>query len=188
MRYKHVYRSIVPILCILAVGAAASADQVIKLGYVDTNHVFKNYFKTGAASESLADEYDELQTEVDARKQEIENLRKELQTKSSVLSQQRKDEIENAINEKFVELRSFASQADDKLRNMTNQQTQAIVEEIRKIVQQIGTSEGYTVIFDKAVVLYAAPAFDLTDKVLDELNKSRPAVEPEERSVPSDAD
>jgi len=184
MRHRHLYRLIVPLACMLAAGTAASAAQVIKLGYVDMDRAFKNYFETEKASANLAKEYDRKQADIDVQKDKIKKLQEELQTKRAILSSERKIELEDEIRSELAQLRSSANQADIELRKLTNDQTRTIVEEIRKIVQQIGTSEGYTVIFDKAAVLYAAPAFDLTEKVLDELNKSRPAAP----SVPTDAE
>jgi len=188
MRQRYLYRLIVPLAMALGVGFSASGAQVIKLGYVDMSRVFKNYFKTDAASNDLAEEYRGLQSEIDEQKREIEKLKNEVQTKGNILSDERKNELEAAIRDKFVELRASAQQADNDLRKKTDAKTQAIVREIRQMVQQIGTSEGYTIIFDKAVVLYAAPAFDLTEKVLDELNKNRPAAEPEALSEGTGAD
>ncbi len=175
MRHRHLYRLIVLLACVLAAGAAASAQQLITLGYVDMDRAFKNYFETEKASANLVEEYDLKQAEIDVQKDEINQLQEELQTKSAILSSERKAELEDEIQTKLMQLRSTAKEADTELRKLTNDQTRTIVEEIRKTVQKIGTEEGYTVIFDKAAVLYAAPAFDLTDRVLDELNKNRPA-------------
>ena len=175
MRHRHLYRLIVPLACVLVAGAAASAQQLITLGYVDMDKAFKNYFETEKASASLAGEYDLKQAEINVQKEEIKLLQDELDTKTAILSIERKAELKDEINTKLMQLRATASEADTELRKLTNAQTRTIVDEIRKTVQKIGTEQGYTVIFDKAAVLYASPAFDLTEKVLDELNKNRPA-------------
>jgi len=184
MKHRHLYRLIVPLACMLAAGMTASAAQVIKLGYVDMDRAFKNYFETEKASANLAEEYDRRQADIDLQKDKIKKLQEELRTKRAILSSERKIELEDEITAELAQLRSSANEADIELRKLTNDQTRTIVEEIRKTVQRIGTSEGYTVIFDKSVVLYAAPAFDLTEKVLDELNKNRPAAP----SVPTDTE
>ena len=175
MRNRHLYRLIVPLACVLVAGAAASAQQLITLGYVDMDRAFKNYFETEKASATLAEEYDLKQAQINVQKEAIKQLQEELQTKNAILSSERKAELEDEIRTKLMQLRTTANEADTELRKLTNDQTKTIVEEIRRTVQKIGTEEGYTVIFDKAAVLYAAPAFDLTEKVLDELNKNRPA-------------
>ncbi|MCD6287852.1 MAG: OmpH family outer membrane protein [Candidatus Hydrogenedentes bacterium] len=164
------------IAMVLVVVAASSAvaDQVIKIGYVDVNLVFKSYMKTKQATKELDATYNTHLKEIDARKAEIEDLKNELKTKENILSQDRKDAILSTIRQKLADLQKYAKDADAKLRNDTDQRTRAIVEEIRKVVTQIATTDGYTVVFDKTMVLYAAPAFDLTQRVLDELNRNQP--------------
>ncbi len=164
------------IAMVLVVVAASSAvaDQVIKIGYVDVNLVFKSYMKTKQATKELDATYNTHLKEIDTRKAEIEDLKNELKTKENILSQDRKDAILSTIRQKLADLQKYAKDADAKLRNDTDQRTRAIVEEIRKVVTQIATTDGYTVVFDKTMVLYAAPAFDLTQRVLDELNRNQP--------------
>ncbi len=187
MKRRRVYRLIVLWACLFAVGPFASADQVIKLGYVDMKRVFNNYFKTEAASKDLEQQYENLRQQIKSQEDKVKRLGDELELKRAVLSKEQKDKLENEIRDKLNELKSFATQADAELRTKTSDRTRDIVKEIQEVIQQIGTREGYTVIFDKAVVLYAAPAFDLTEKVLDELNRSRPADQSDEPSTSTDA-
>ena len=50
---------------------------------------------------------------------------------------------------------------------------QPSVKKIKKVLERIGKDEGYSVIFDaaNANIVYADKALDLTEKVLEELNK-----------------
>lgn len=172
MNIKNVSRLCMPALLALAVCVTVSADQVIKLGYVDVSRVFKSYMKTKEATRELDDTYNSHLKRIDALKSEIEDLQNELKTKENILSDDRKETISNTIKEKLAALRDYAKKADSELKAKTDLRTRTIVEEIRKITEQIATADGYTVVFDKRLVLYAAPAFDLTDRVLDELNRS----------------
>jgi outer membrane protein len=178
MSVKDVLRLCVPVLLALAVSVPASAEQVIKLGYVDVGRVFNSYMKTKTATKDLDEAYNRGLKGIDARKSEIEDLQNELRTKENILSQERKDALSATINEKLAELREFAKEADDKLQGSMDQRTRAIIQEVRKIVEQIATADGYSVVFDKTVVLYVAPAFDLTQRVLDELNRSYAETQP----------
>ena len=48
-----------------------------------------------------------------------------------------------------------------------------IVDKINLVLKQIGDDEGYTMVFDASIggIVYAADGIDLTDRVLEELNK-----------------
>ena len=178
MNAKNVSRLCIPALLALAVCVSVSADQVIKLGCVDVSRVFKSYMKTKEATKELDDTYNSHLKRIDALKSEIEDLSNELKTKENILSEERKDALSSMIKEKMAALQTYAKEADDELRGKTDLRTRTIVEEIRKIVEQIATADGYTVVFDKSLVLYAAPAFDLTERVLDELNRSHKEAQP----------
>ncbi len=53
--------------------------------------------------------------------------------------------------------------------------TQPLYDKIDQVIQKIGQAEGYDYILDvvQGVVLYAKPEYDITDRVLEELNKTQ---------------
>lgn len=178
MNVKDAFRVCMPVVLALVVAVSVSADQVIKIGCVDVGHVFKSYMKTKEATKELDETYNTHLKRIDALKSEVEDLQNELKTKENILSDDRKEALASTIKDKFTELRDYAKEADGELKAKTDLRTRLIVDEIRKITEQIATADGYTVVFDKSLVLYAAPAFDLTQRVLDELNRSHKESQP----------
>ncbi|NIT55300.1 MAG: OmpH family outer membrane protein, partial [Aliifodinibius sp.] len=51
--------------------------------------------------------------------------------------------------------------------------TSPLYDKIDSVIKQISEEEDYDMVFDvvQGVILYAKPEYDITDRVLDELNK-----------------
>jgi len=50
--------------------------------------------------------------------------------------------------------------------------TEKILKEVEKVIYKIGKTEGYDLILEKSAVLYAPEAYDITDKVIREYDKT----------------
>ena len=52
---------------------------------------------------------------------------------------------------------------------------QMLIEEISKVASDIAKKKGATLLVEKSATLYADPAYDITEEVIAEINKGRPA-------------
>lgn len=139
----------------------------MKIGYVDFEKVFNEYHKTKEGNEILnkekAAKEDEGKKMVDA----VNKMRQE----AELLSQEAKKKKEEQIKEKIRELREFSEITRRDLLKKRNDMWKTIFDEIRTVVQEKGKKEGYTVIFDDKALLYKLDGMDLTDEVIQSLNK-----------------
>ena len=62
------------------------------------------------------------------------------------------------------------SQAD--LQKKDNDVTGVILRDLQKVIQDLGQSEGYTMIVEMNSLLFADRTLDLTERVINEYNKS----------------
>jgi len=138
-----------------------------KFGYVDINKVFNNYQKTIEADKALEKEQEKKQKEREKLISEIRKLKDEME----LLSDEKKKEKQEQINRNIKELQEFDRQTRNELLKQRDDAAKEIIEELDKVIKEIGRKEGYTFIFNERFILYGEETHDLTDKVLKILNK-----------------
>ncbi|MBL9217575.1 MAG: OmpH family outer membrane protein [Opitutaceae bacterium] len=187
-----------PLLAMAALAASSTAllaQPAVKLITVDIGKVFDGHYKSEEANAKFRD------AEQKAREQ-AEELRKQGQTmvdeykelaeqaKNTLLNADARTKAEQAAQKKLEEIQRKQADLQGFLQNTQNSLSQRIathrdllLEEITKTVNEIARRKGATLVLDKSgpsafripVVLYADPAYDITDEVLAEVNKDRPA-------------
>ena len=139
----------------------------IKFGYVDFVKVFNNYKKTISTEKDLEKKGEKKQKEHDKMVTQVRKLK----DKFEIASDAEKEKIQNQINEKIKELQAFDQEASKELLKEKDDAAKEIIKEFDALVKKMGEEEGYTVIFNERMILYGQDGYDLTDKVLNELNK-----------------
>jgi len=139
----------------------------MKFGYVDFVKVFNNYKKTISTEKDLEKKGEKKQKEHDKMVTQVRKLK----DKFELASDAEKDKIQNQINEKIRELQAFDQGASKELLKEKDDAAKEIIKEFDELVKEIGKKEGYTLIFNERMILYGQDSYDLTENVLNELNK-----------------
>jgi Skp family chaperone for outer membrane proteins len=167
------------LLCfLLGLGIRApKAALIAKIGYIDIQKVFQGYEKTGDREASLKKSQDEQQRNLEKLREEIEKLKDELKEQELILTESAKEERRAEIDRKAGELDNLVRDITEKLEKQREEYTDEIVKDIYAMTKSIAEREGYRLVFHKEALIYATPEpeFDLTEKVLSQLNeKYRP--------------
>lgn len=145
-----------------------------KLAFVDLQKALNNCEAGKAAKEEISSMAKEYQPQLDQKQNELRNLKQELDKKAKALSAEALTTREAELDKKFEEYQLFAKGIQDKLQKKDNELTKAVIEDLLKISNNFGVKEGYTMILEKnAVIFYADPSVDLTDKVIKAYDASR---------------
>ncbi len=155
---------------------AFAQDVTIKIGYIDSQRIFAEYRETQEAELVYKKEVDQWKAEAAAMEQEIARLQEELRAQSLMLSEEKKRERQLELDRKLEEYQRFVADTfgDDGIAARRNRElTQPIVDKINQILEGFSETEGYGLVFDiaNANIVYAKKDFDLTDRVLEELNR-----------------
>lgn len=192
---SNIQKTIVGGLIAAALCFATAAHAEMKIATIDLRKVFDNYYKTKQADEILKREADDVQKD---RKDIIEKYKKlEDDWKSLIsrandqaLSSTERDKAKQQAERKLVELRETEQAVNDydrvaqqKLFEKKKLKWDAIVSEIRQVVNTKSKSAGYNMVFDSSgdtmnntpMVLYTDGQNDVTDMILKELNATAPA-------------
>lgn len=162
------------IIAISLIPLALSAEAMI--GYIDSQRILEGYRGSGEISQEINTALQNWEREATRLKQEIEQRMQEYESQAVMLSEKVRQDKMAAIEEKQQKYQEFVQriwgaggEAEIKQREIM----QPFVDRINGIITQIGETEGYSMIFDIASmgVVYANNELDLTQRVLDELNR-----------------
>ncbi len=181
---------------VFAIGSTGLlAQPALKLVVVDMAKVFDNHYKSEEANAKFRDAEQAAQAQAEElRKQgqiimdeyrELDEQAKnslltpEARNKAAADAQKKRAEIEQKQNE----FQSFMQTTQRSLQQRIKTHRDLLLEEISKTVGEMAKKQGATLVVDKSgptlfgipAVIYADPAFDITDDVIKEVNKDRPA-------------
>ena len=181
------------ILAFLTLAATTQAET--KLGTINLRKVFDNYYKTKQADTLLKEEATDMEKE---RKTMVEGYRKREEEYKTLLdkandqavSADERDKSKKSAEGKIAELKDteqaiteYERSARAKIGEKQRLKRDAIVTEIRGIIDVKAKAAGYTMVIDTAgetinntpFVLYCNNESDLTEAVLSQLNAAAPA-------------
>lgn len=182
-------------LAALAVGSTAlQAQPALKLIVVDMAKVFDSHYKSEEANAKFKDaeqkareQAEELNKQGQALVEEYKELAE--QAKNALLTPEARTKAEGDAQKKLDEIRrkqeevqSFRVQTERSLQQRIKTHRDLLLEEISKSVAEIAKKQGATLVLDKSgptlfgipAVIYADPAYDITEQVIVEVNKDRP--------------
>ncbi len=167
-----------PITLMIVFCAALSVRAELKIGYINSQEIFKEYEGTKNAQEKFDKEAAKWEQEASEMQREIKELQAQLEKQSLLLSSERKKEIEDKIRLKLQEYQEFLQEKfgqNGEVAKKNAELTKPIVEKIQKIIDRIAKEEMYDFILDESTggIIHAQKGYDLTKRVLEELNKAK---------------
>jgi Skp family chaperone for outer membrane proteins len=151
----------------VAAADRSEAQAAEKFGYVDLLRVFDNYEKTKEYEDSLTDKEEQKTEERKGMVDEIRKLKDELE----LLADDAKAEKQNEIDEKIKELQTFDMATRDELAKERDDMLRNLLKEIDDVVSDYAKREGYLFIFNSRFLIYADDSIDITDDIIQLLNK-----------------
>lgn len=163
---------------IAVIGTIATTSAELKIGYINSEQIFRDYEGTKQAQEKFNKEVARWEQEATKMQKDIKDLQEQLEKQSLLLSEERKSEIQAQLQEKMIEYQKFLQekfgQQGEALKK-NEDLTRPIVEQINVILEDIAKAENYDFVFDarNGGLVWAKPAYDLTERVLQILNKEK---------------
>ncbi len=182
--------SLKSLVALVAFGASALftfAQPAQKIAICDIGKVFENHYKTAEQQEKLKGQETKIneqiaqflkdgQAKVEKYKELIE------QTKNPVLTAEARTAAENDANRQLEEVRraeqdfnEYRQQANAAVQEQIAAFREQLIGEITKVATDVAKRRGANILLERSPVVYLDPAFDITDEVIGEINKTRPA-------------
>lgn len=155
------------LLAVLLLAAPAFAADT-KIGYVDLQKALNTSEAGKAAKERISKKVKEYEGTIDTRQKEIKKLKEELEKQAMLLSEDARAAKERDYQQKVKEFQRFTKDIQEELQQKDNDFTKQILEELFKVIKEVGEKEGFTLILEQSEssILYADEKVNLTDKVI----------------------
>lgn len=195
-RGKHRMRRgglVLGLVALLMLGGQAYAQRGLKIAIVDLQAVLDSSVRGKSAKDSLRKLGLALQEQIkskrafkEKREVELQQLRTEMRTQSPLLNEKARVAKQEAFRKKARELKrfiddtnNFIEDAMQEFREKEAVETRRLLVEVRRIVQEVGKQEGYTLVLEgnesAALVLYNEKSIDITPKVIQRYDQSSAA-------------
>lgn len=145
---------------------ALAADQ--KIGYVDLQKALNTSEAGKAAKDRITKKVKEYEGTIDTRQKELKKLKDDLEKQGMLLSEDARGAKERDYQQKVKEFQRFTKDIQEELQQKDADFTKQILEELFKVIKEVGEKEGYTLILEQSEssILYADEKANLTDKVI----------------------
>ena len=167
---------------------AVNAQQSQKIAYVDSDYILENIPEYGDAQEEINQLSKQWEKEITQLFQEAQEMDREYQAESVLLSEDQKRKKKEAITAKRQEAEALRMQyygPDGELYTKRAELIQPIQEKVYNAINTLAQLKNYAFVFDKAsgtTMLYCNEKNDISDDVLDEIGNVMQTVRREDRT------
>ena len=195
-----IHPNIIALFVVLSFLIPHAGAQGMKVGIVDMNRVFAEYYKTKDAEQDVNDQKELAKKELEARNVQYKALIEKYQLLAkqikdpaitAELRAQKQEEAKGIASEARSlerEKKEFADRRQRMLLTEVDRARKAIIEEIQDLVKATAKQRNYDIVFDKSGVgdrgipflLHSKDAVDFSKAVIEQLNKGAPAAKPAE--------
>jgi outer membrane protein len=147
-----------------------------KIGYIDSMKLRTDYKEFADAQAKFDQEVAKWQVEADSIKKELDSLQTDFDKQKLLLSEEKRKEKERAIEQKKQGYTSYVNKIfgpNGSMEKLNLELTKPILDKINLALEKIALENNYLMIFDavNGNIAWAKKGVDLTDRVLEELNK-----------------
>lgn len=189
LKYKNMKtkKSILLLAVMFLLGLTNLNAQNQKIAYVDSDYILENIPEYGDAQEEINQLSKKWEKEITALFQEAQEMDREYQAESVLLSEDQKRKKKEAITAKRQEAENLRMQyygPEGELFTKRAELIQPIQEKVYNAINQVALTKNYAFVFDKASgtsMLYCNEKNDISDEILDEIGNVMQTVRREDR-------
>lgn len=160
-------------LVALAAGLVASSAmaQEFRIGFVNTDRVFREANMAKAAQVKLEQEFSKREKEVQTLATQLKTASEKLEREAPTLPESQRVARQRQLVELDREFQRKQREFQEDLNLRKNEELQQVLERANRVIKQVAESEKYDLVIQEAV--YINPKHDITDKVLSGLNGAK---------------
>ncbi|GBG01797.1 outer membrane protein chaperone [Azospira sp. I13] len=168
---------------ILKVGAAAVlsaflavpafANEASKIGYVNTQRVFRDAPAAVKAQKKLDAEFSRRDQDLQSMAKKLQSLQESLEKNGVTLSDSDRRNKERELNDLNRDFQRRQREFREDLNLRQNEEMAAVLEKANKAIKQIAENEKFDLILQD--VVWVSPKLDITDKVIKALSDDKAA-------------
>ena len=144
--------------------------QETKLGFVNTERIFREAATAKQAQAKLEQEFSKREKELVDIGNNLKQASERFEREAPTLSESQRTARQKQLIDQDREFQRTRREFQEDLNARKNEEQQIVVERANRAVKQVAEAEKFDVIFQEAV--YIHPKLDITDKVIRALNAS----------------
>ena len=156
---------VVSVLVLAGTAATAvQAQEQIKIGYVNTQRIFRDAPAAVRAAKKLESEFSRRDQELQRMAKQLQTLQENLEKNSVTMSETERRNKEREFGEMSREFQRKQREFREDLNLRQNEENAAVIEKANKAIKQIADAEKFDLILQD--VVWVSPKLDITEKVI----------------------
>lgn len=148
----------------------ATAQEKIKIGFIDIQRVIRESQAGKRASERFQAQIKKAEADINKERQDLERLKADIEKKGPLLKDEERRGMEAEFQRRQVSLQRALSDQQQDLQQKNNEMMSDILKDLEQIVNEVGKAEKFTLILERSQILYSDQAIDITSKVIETYN------------------
>lgn len=148
-----------------------SAAENLKVGYVNTQRIFRDAPTAVKAQKKIETEFSRRDQELQRLAKQLQSLQESLEKNAVTMSESERRNKERELNEMSRDFQRKQREFREDLNLRQNEENAAIIEKANKAIKQIAEGEKYDLIVQD--VVWVSPKLDVTDKVIKALSEGK---------------
>lgn len=155
----------------LASVSASVAAQEFKIGFINTDRIFRDANSAKAAQTKLEQEFMKREKDLNDLGNQIKAIADKLEKESPTLAEAQRSARQKQLTDQDRDFQRKRREFQEDLNVRKNEELQIVLERANKVVKQVAEAEKYDFVLQEAV--YVNPKHDITEKVLKVLNGAK---------------
>lgn len=151
-------------LLISSIAAQSVVAQDFRVGFVNTDRIFREANMAKSAQAKLETEFAKRERDLVAQGETLRVASEKFEKDAPTLSETQRNTRQRALVEQDRDFQRKRREFQEDLNNRKNEELQGVLERANRIVKQVAEAEKYDVILQEAV--YFNPKHDITDRVI----------------------
>ena len=149
----------------------ASAVEALKIGYVNTQRIFRDAPTAVKAAKKIESEFSKRDQDLQRLAKQVQALQESLEKNAVTMAETERRSKEKDLNELSREFQRKQREFREDLNLRQNEENAAIIEKANKAIKQLAESEKYDLIVQD--VVWVSPKLDVTDKIIKALSEGK---------------
>ena len=149
----------------------ASAAEPLKIGYVNTQRIFRDAPTAVKAAKKIEAEFSKRDQDLQQLAKQVQELQQSLEKNAVAMSDPERRMKEKELNEQSREFQRKQREFREDLNLRQNEENAAIIEKANKAIKILADVEKYDLIVQD--VVWVSPKLDVTDRIIKALSESK---------------
>ena len=162
---------LIALLALLPASYASAADA-LKIGYVNTQRIFRDAPTAVKAAKKIEAEFSKRDQDLQRLSKQLQTLQESLEKNAVTMAESERRTKEKDLNEMSREFQRKQREFREDLNLRQNEENAAIIEKANKAIKQLAETEKFDLILQD--VVWVSPKLDVTDKIIKALSEGKP--------------